>query len=122
MVSKKVFACWGWTVLMLLKARPTRPLEAVSWTKEPETVSASSMVCWGETAPPMLTTSVPMVSGEDPAAVEPSPNWMEKLCWSAPAGVKVADLAGSKTWWPCCCASARWVLKSQLYCVKRFEG
>lgn len=83
---------------MLLNAKPTRPLEAVSETKVPETVSASSMVCCCEMAPPMLTTSVPMVSVEFPDALEPSPNWMEKLCWSAPAALKVADLVGSKTW------------------------
>lgn len=57
-LAKKVFCGVGETVLMLLKARPTRPSE-VSEVKEEETVLASSTAWPLTTVEPMVTVSVP---------------------------------------------------------------
>ncbi len=68
-LSKKVFCAIGLTVFNLEKARPTSPLDWVSWTKEAETAVASSMACLVTVAPPISTVSVPTL----PAAPDPSP-------------------------------------------------
>ena len=44
-LAKKVFCCWGWMVLSLLKARPTRPLEEVSEAKDWATAVGRPMAC-----------------------------------------------------------------------------
>ena len=109
MVSKKVFCCCGLTVLILLKARPTRPLDCVSVTKEPETAEASSTAWFVAVAPPMLTVSVPTTL---PVAFEPSPNVMANVL--PLSALNVCDLVGSKIVWPVCSFAGSEVLKSHL--------
>lgn len=76
-------------VLMLLKARPTRPSLFWSRTNEPETEVASSTTCCVTVAPPILTVSVPAL----PEADEPSPYL---ICQVSPlTDLKVELLDGS---------------------------
>lgn len=69
MLSKNVFCCSGFTVLILLKPRPRRPSELASSTKLSVISKASSMAWLLTVAPPILTISVPTM----PAALDLSP-------------------------------------------------
>ena len=76
-------------VFSLEKARPTRPLEAVSEMNEEATEVGRPMAWDATVAPPMLTASVPT----GPRAKEPSPYEMLKV--EPVAAWKVVDLVGS---------------------------
>lgn len=56
-------------MLMEEKARPTRPLDAVSWANDWDTSVGRPIACAVTVAPPMLMVSTPT----GPRAKEPSP-------------------------------------------------
>jgi hypothetical protein len=57
-LAKKVFCRVGDTVLRLLKARPSRPEEAVSERNALDTNCADSTACDEAVSPPTSTTSM----------------------------------------------------------------
>jgi len=85
-LEKKVGCGTGLTWLILLRARPSRPDEAVSFWKEDDTCVADSTAWFCTVTPPMLTTSVKT----SPDELLPSPYLMLQV---APCSRRAVELA-----------------------------
>lgn len=107
-LSKKVFCCVGFTVLSLEKARPTKPLEALSVMNDCETLLGRPIAISVTVEPPMSRVSMPT----GPEAVDPSPYDISKL--SPSSSLNVDDFEGSKFVCPCCDDAGKPVLNTHL--------